>query len=747
MALVRPIYLSATLAKIPASTSDDDIQVGGAQFGDRGIALGGVSAPGVKKIIGLDVAEAGSASGEGLSHSQTSAAILSGALTVAGVLTGQTGASISGGALAMNSQQITGLAAGSGAGHAARYEQVVLADGTNAMSGALAMGNNKITGLGTPTTTGDAATKEYIDQKVVQGGSVREAVLLADQLDPSDGMMPAAAIFFDANPVDGDTVVTNDGTTTRTYYFGTGSGDVQVTIGGTAAASMQNLATAIDGDGQDIGATFSTDLDAINSAGVVVLTGVPGATCRVYGTWATQANCQFVNYSSGYDYTLKTSGNLPSSDPSAVNFGPERALGSLMDGEIHYALASDVQYSWDDSSNAWQTLSGTGSTPVATSGSGGGTQGKLTMDSDYGLSITGGVAKIEIGAGVGLEFASGLLGLKSDSATGGNTVELSIVANGVGLDVSGIVDASTIEADGSGNLRVKDAGIVAAKIAAAVAGNGLTGGAGSALSVDPDSTTGGNTVAVAVGANGVGLDVSGIVDDSTIEADGSGNLRVKDNGITAAKIAAAVAGGGLSGGGGSALAVSLAATGGLELDGDDVQVKIASANELSSDASGLAVAGVPTEFKIGASAVSSDVTAANLNTLVGDVSADALHLHDDMINTADWLGNAAIAVKKVLRIVADGKLGIGDIDTEAASRITGVCSTACSADNGSIGIQRSGLYASAGTGWTFNVAVYSDTNGDLTQSVPGSGKWATRIGYAASTTDLLIDIQELGQVP
>lgn len=63
---------------------------------------------------------------------------------------------------AMNSQKISGLAAGTTAGDAVRYEQVLLLTG-GTMSGAIAMGTNKITGLGNPVDNQDAATKYYVD--------------------------------------------------------------------------------------------------------------------------------------------------------------------------------------------------------------------------------------------------------------------------------------------------------------------------------------------------------------------------------------------------------------------------------------------------------------------------------------------------------------------------------------------------------------------------------------------------------
>lgn len=86
------------------------------------------------------------------------------------------------------------------------------------------------------------------------------------------------------------------------------------------------------------------------------------------------------------------------------------------------------------------------------------------------------------------------------------------VAAGEGIEISSGVrvklDGSTLARSGSG-VKVADAGIGTTQLAAAVAGDGLSGGAGSALSVNTD--------------------------DTTIEKS-SDALRVKDAGITSAKL-------------------------------------------------------------------------------------------------------------------------------------------------------------------------------------------------------------------
>jgi hypothetical protein len=80
----------------------------------------------------------------------------------------------------------------------------------------------------------------------------------------------------------------------------------------------------------------------------------------------------------------------------------------LVDGEIHYTRLTDVTYAWDDSDNIWQTMSGSGAIPDATSASGGGVKGKVTFDSDKGLVVSSGVAEVDIDE-VTLDFSGGAI--------------------------------------------------------------------------------------------------------------------------------------------------------------------------------------------------------------------------------------------------------------------------------------------------------------------------------------------------
>lgn len=295
-------------------------------------------------------------------------------------------------------------------------------------------GGGEVTGLpATPSGATAAASKAYVDQLVVTGGPAKGAALHSTQLDNAEGLLGAVPIVMLANPVAGDTITLSDGTTTRTYGASTG-GDVQYAIGATPADTMANLVAAINADGSAIWtADFTTNLDAINADGVVVIVenDNDGDENKVYGTWATGSNVQIVDFSAENEYVGKTLEDLPSSDPAATNFGPRLTQASLTDGELRYALESDILYSWDDSTNNWITLSSSAGIPDATSASGGGVKGKVTFDSDKGLAVGGGVAEVKIDA-VTIDFdGSGNLavtGLPALFEVGGSAVNSSVDA-------------------------------------------------------------------------------------------------------------------------------------------------------------------------------------------------------------------------------------------------------------------------------------------------------------------------------
>lgn len=292
-----------------------------------------------------------------------------------------------------------------------------------------------LTITGSVTNDTHAATKAYVDATAITGGPVKEAVLTNDQLHTTQGINAAIFLALQNQAANDDRVVLTDGTTTRTYYFGTGTGDVQVTIGADANASMQNLATAINGDGSAIwGAYYSTQLSAIDANGIIIWDDTTSqAVSKIYGTNWDAGDCQIVDFGGETDYTKQTLTDIPSSAPGSTNFGFRRTKANLTNGEMHIDLQWDIIFCWDDDSDVWQAYSGSGSVIDATGASGGGTKGKATFDSDKGLSVTSGIAKINLDTNSGLEFNSGGLRVKVASSN-------EITRDATGLYTEGVPD-------------------------------------------------------------------------------------------------------------------------------------------------------------------------------------------------------------------------------------------------------------------------------------------------------------------
>jgi hypothetical protein len=143
------------------------------------------------------------------------------------------------------------------------------------------------------------------------------------------------------------------------------------------------------------------------------------------------------------------------------------------------------------------------------------------------------------------------------------------------------VDGVTIIIDPiTAKVRIAAGGITATHIATSVAGSGLTGGGGSALSVQCDNTT------VEINTDTLRVKDSGITSakiatsavGSGLSGGGGTAIHIPAGGVDSVHLAAAVAGAGLTGGAGSALAVNPDGST-LEISGDTVRVK---ANGLNS---------------------------------------------------------------------------------------------------------------------------------------------------------------------
>jgi hypothetical protein len=174
--------------------------------------------------------------------------------------------------------------------------------------------------------------------------------------------------------------------------------------------------------------------------------------------------------SAGTPYVLTRATDFDGSPSSEVTNGARTfvANGTLYGGSAWVVISNDP-IAVDTDGISWTQASGQVSD--ATSGSGGGTKGIVTADSDKGLAILSGVLEVKHD-GQGLQFVSGDLALE--------------------------LDGSTLSKSSSG-LKVADGGITGTQLAGSVAGAGLTGGAGSALAV-------GAGEGIRVGADSVSVD-------------------------------------------------------------------------------------------------------------------------------------------------------------------------------------------------------------------------------------------------
>jgi hypothetical protein len=219
---------------------------------------------------------------------------------------------------------------------------------------------------------------------------------------------------------------------------------------------MSNLSNAISGDGSAVWGSYRalSSHDSIDDDGVVVIfeDTTSQAVSKIYGANWSAGECQIVDFGGESDYTKTTLTDLPSSEPGSTNFGFRRVKADLENGEIHNRLYSDMLMMWDADANSgtgqWVAFSSVSALAEATSGSGGGTKGKATYDTDKGFEVTSGVVGLKLASPSGLEFNSGALRVDSRYAT-----HLSLDANGLNVEgvklnfkINGVATGATVTA-------------------------------------------------------------------------------------------------------------------------------------------------------------------------------------------------------------------------------------------------------------------------------------------------------------
>lgn len=354
-----------------------------------------------------------------------------------------------------------------------------------------------------PSSANDLVRKSYLDA-VAQGLKPKQAVRAASTAD-----VDIANDLENADTLDGVTLATGDRVLLKDQTDASENGIYVVVASGAASR-------ALDFDSL-------SPIDEINGAYTFVQEGSThaGKAFVQTGLVATLGtdDIDFVFFNSagtltGHDM-ITISGSEVSVDLAATS-GLESTSPGNAGGELRIKLeASNPSLQIDGSNQLGAKLDAAG---AITSGAGG-----LAVGTDATtIEISSNALRVK---DAGISLAK----LASDSVDENKIVSTSFnaagaVTGGSGTKIAVQVDASTIEI-ATNALRVKDAGVTAAKLNSDVAGDMIAGGAGTALSVDLAAVSGleSSNPGNAAGQLRVKLEAS----NPTLKIDGSNQLAVK----------------------------------------------------------------------------------------------------------------------------------------------------------------------------------------------------------------------------
>lgn len=190
---------------------------------------------------------------------------------------------------------------------------------------------------------------------------------------------------------------------------------------------------------------------------------------------------------------------------------------------------------------------------------------------------------------------------------------------------------------------------------------------------------------------------------------------------------------------GQTISVDLATVSGLEFATGELRIDVADTNELSIDANGLNVEGVPLNFNVGAVAVGATVTAANLDTLTDGSNADALHVHAGLGNEQVNADTGGVTKGDPIYASNTDVVAPSDAANSSAQGTIGLADATASVGNPT-GIATEGdILTAVITGATAGDPVYLAVGGGLTLTKPtGVGNRVLVVGRAKNATDMYV---------
>ena len=191
-------------------------------------------------------------------------------------------------------------------------------------------------------------------------------------------------------------------------------------------------------------------------------------------------------------------------------------------------------------------------------------------------------------------------------------------------------------------------------------------------------------------------------------------------------------------------------SGGLEKLAAGTGIKL-SGTTLALAAGGASVKGLPSLFEINGSAVSANVTKANLDELTG-AGATALHTHAGVPATEApkvegplTTATDVIAVGDPVYANANDTVGKSLANDDAKARVLGVNRVGAGAAPIACEVVSAGPCVGVLVGATFNTPYYLADAGGLATALPAAGSRVIQLGYALNATDLFVKIEDFGK--
>jgi hypothetical protein len=380
------------------------------------------------------------------------------------------------------------------------------------MSGNLAMGSNKITGLGAGSNPGDAVNKAQLD--AVSAG----ALWINPIIDPN--LVHDTLATPPGSPVIGDTYIAGATATgawaTFDGYAFMWDGSAWVDLLGRAVIAGDRFGVSMESATAGAGGLASQ-----NDKIATVVSPTPGSVSYTFYT-PIVSNAVYVNnalsYHTGHQYDYTGSGWVEFGGLNAVSAGngltyAGNVLSVNMGAGIATMPSDEVGVDVHTSGGLMTTVDNSSSSTLTNAQLAVKLDGSTLSKSASGLKVaTGGITNTEVNASAAIAYSK--------------------------LALSNSIVAGDLTSNSVTTAKIAAAAVDETKLATSVAGDGLTGGAGSPLKIKIYGDTNLDGY-----ANGLGVDANGLYigyDDTTIGVAGNveaGSLEVKDLGITTAKLA------------------------------------------------------------------------------------------------------------------------------------------------------------------------------------------------------------------